>query len=131
MKPNALYSFLNKNSFLLPSGIISLTIITLALTLMPADMLSDNKIWSYDKLGHLFLFGTWTLLLGLYHSISKLRNINFAIIFSIGLGFGILIEVLQYSLPSLNRHADVFDVVFDSIGCLLALLLLKIIVPDK
>lgn len=131
MNSNILYSFLTRNSFLLSLGIIGLTILTLFLTLLPAELLTDNKIWSYDKLGHMLLFGTWTLLLGLYHSISRAGDTNFWIIFLLGTSFGVLIEILQYSLSSLNRHADVYDILFDIVGCLLAILALKIIIPKK
>lgn len=131
MKSNAIYSFLSRNSYLLILGIIILTLLMLILTLMPAETFSHHKIWSYDKLGHLLLFGTWTLLLGLYHNISKAGSTNFWIIFLIGASFGILIELLQYSLPFLNRHADMGDVLFDIIGCLLAMGALKIIIPQK
>ncbi|MCW9707872.1 VanZ family protein [Fodinibius salsisoli] len=131
MKTNVLYSFLQRNDYLLIAGIITLTLITFALTLVPAEMLSQNKIWSYDKVGHLLLFGSWTLLLGLYHNISQENNTNFWIIFLLGLGFGVLIEFLQYSLPSINRHADIYDVLFDAIGCLLAIVVLKKVIPEK
>ncbi|SMO71489.1 VanZ family protein [Fodinibius sediminis] len=131
MNSNPFYSFLSDRSYLLTSAIAILTIVTLLLTLLPAETFSQNEIWSYDKVGHLLIFGTWTLLLGLNHSISRAGNTNLWIIFLLGISFGIIIEILQYSLPSLNRHADVYDVVFDTIGCLLALGVLKIIIPKK
>lgn len=131
MKSNVIYSFLSRNSYLLTLGIIVLTLLMLALTLLPAETFSHHEIWSYDKIGHLLLFGSWTLLLGLYHNISRAGNTNFWVIFLIGTSFGILIELLQHSLPSLNRHADIVDVIFDTIGCLLAIGLLKIILPKK
>lgn len=131
MKSNVIYAFLNKHYYLLTLSLILLTIIVLALTLMPADMLSQNKIFSYDKIGHLLMFGSWTFLIGLYHSISGTGNTNLWVIFLSGLLFGALIEVLQYSVPSLNRHADVYDVVFDALGCLFAVFLLKLIIPNK
>jgi VanZ family protein len=131
MKTHLLYSFLQRNDYLLIVGIIALTLVTLTLTLVPAEMLSQNKIWSYDKVGHMLLFGGWTLLLGLYHNISQQNTTNFWIIFIIGLSFGILIELLQYSLPSINRHADIYDVLFDAIGCLVAIFVLKKVIPEK
>jgi len=131
MKSNVIYSFLSDNSYLLTLSIIGLTFLMLALTLLPADSFSHHKIWSYDKLGHLLLFGSWTFLLGLYHSITRTGTTNFWVIFLIGTSFGIVIEILQYSLPSINRHADIFDVLFDTIGCLLALGALKLIIPRK
>lgn len=131
MKLDFVYSFLQNNSYLLPLGIFALTVITLALTLIPAGMLSHNQIFSYDKLGHMLLFGSWTLLLGIYHSIAYTNNTNLLVIFLLGISFGIFIEILQYSLPFLNRHADIYDILFDAIGCLLAVWVLKIFIPKK
>lgn len=131
MKSNPIHSFLSRNSYLLTLGIIALTLLMLALTLMPAEAFSHHEIWSYDKIGHLLLFGAWTLLLGLYHNISRAGNTNFWVVFLIGTSFGIVIEFLQHSLPSLNRHADIVDVMFDAIGCLLAIWALKMILPKK
>lgn len=131
MKPNVFYSFLQSNNYLLVLGIITLTLITFALTLVPAEMLSKSEIWSYDKVGHMLLFGSWTLLLGLYHNISQESDTNFWIIFFLGLAFGVFIEFLQYSIASINRHADIYDVLFDAIGCLLAIFLLKQVIPKK
>lgn len=131
MRSNAIYSFFSDNKYLLTIAIVGMTLLMLALTLLPAETFSRHKIWSYDKVGHLLLFGTWTLLLGLYHNISTAGSTNYWVIFLIGTSFGILIELLQYSLPSLNRHADIIDVIFDTIGCLLAIWVLKMIIPNK
>src|SRR5699024_11446761 len=111
-----LYAFI----FCLILSFMCLTVLMLVLTLLLAESFADNKIWSYDKLGHLLLFGSWTFLLGLYHSITRTETTNFWVIFLIGASFGIVIEILQYSLPSLNRQADIFDVLFVSVWCLLA-----------
>lgn len=130
MKPKSIYSFLSDNLFLLPLGIISLTLVTLLLTLMPSDFLGESQLWSFDKLGHILMFGSWTFTLGLYMQLSTTPNINVWGIFSIGVSFGLLIEVLQHVLP-LNRHADPFDFLVDVLGCLLAVWLLKQTPPEE
>jgi len=119
MKTNSVYSFLSENSYLMPLGIFVLTLLMLGLTLFPADFLGKSKIWSYDKLGHMALFGSWTYILGLYHHFNWKATTNLWVIFFIGVGFGLLIEILQYTLP-LNRHGDFADLAFDALGCLIA-----------
>jgi len=131
MNKNAIYSFLNKHYYVLTAALSLLTIIVLVLTLMPAEMLAQNDIFSYDKIGHLLMFGSWTFLIGLYHNITSSARTRFWLIFVLGLLFGIVIELLQYGIPMLNRHADIYDVLFDGIGCLLAVFALKIIIPEN
>ncbi|MDZ7683053.1 MAG: hypothetical protein U5J63_15440 [Fodinibius sp.] len=71
MKPvTSIYNFLTKNRYLLPLGIALLTLIMLLLTLLPSDFMGQNKLWSYDKLGHMALFGSWSFAVGLYYQIS-------------------------------------------------------------
>lgn len=125
MKFISIYSFLARNSFIFPLLIVGLTFLMLGLTLMPTDVLGDNKIWNYDKLGHMVLFGGWTLTLGLYNQIGNfpIPKLNKWSIGGLGITFGLLIEVLQYALP-LNRHADPVDFAFDILGCLLAIWIL-------
>lgn len=129
MKLTAIYSFLSENTFLLPLAIISLTLVTLYLTLVPSNFIGDSAIWDYDKLGHIVLFGSWTYMLGLYHHISKSQTKLWGIFF-IGVSFGVMIEVLQYLLP-FHRHADPVDLLFDTLGCLLAIWVLKKTIPDS
>lgn len=125
MKLKSIYSFLSDNLFLLPLGIAGLTALMLVLTLMPSDFIGESQIWSYDKLGHILMFGSWTFILGLYMQLSTAApTINIWSIFAIGVSFGLLIEILQHLLP-LNRHADPIDFLVDTLGCLLAVWLLK------
>lgn len=125
---SSLYSFLSRNSYLLPLGVITLTIIMLLLTLLPSDFMGDNKLWSYDKLGHTVLFAAWCLFVGLYYQISMSITVKLWVIFVSGISFGLLIEILQYTLP-VNRSAEPMDFLFDALGCLIAVWLLKIIHP--
>lgn len=129
MKFTSLYSFLSKNRYLLPLGIIGFTIITLVLTLVPSNFLGEHRIWSYDKVGHMALFGGWTFLLGLYQHINNDSPRNVWYFFLIGVSFGLIIELLQRFLP-LNRHGGFGDLLFDAFGCLIAVWLLKKTIPD-
>lgn len=126
---SSLYSFFAKNSYLLPLGIISLTLVTLALTLMPTEVMVDSKLWSYDKVGHMILFGSWSLILGLYFVIRRSSPVNLWIIFASGSAFGLLIEILQQVLP-LQRQGDPIDFLFDVLGCLVAIWILNKIIPE-
>lgn len=130
MKNYSIYSFLSKHNYLLPLGIAALTLIMLTLTLFPADSLGDHKIWSYDKIGHLVLFGSWTYILGLYQHINRNTATKLWVIFLAGFTFGLSIEILQYILP-LNRHGEVGDLLFDILGCLIAIGGLKKTIPGK
>lgn len=127
---SSLYSFFERNSYLLPLGIISLTLITLALTLMPTDAMIDSKLWSYDKIGHMVLFGSWSFILGLHFEIRRSSYVNLWVIFISGAAFGLLIEILQQVLP-LQRQGDPIDFLFDILGCLMAIWILKKIIPQK
>lgn len=128
MKTNFIYSFLTDNSYLLPLAIVTLTLIMLGLTLFPAEFIGDHQIWSYDKLGHLVLFGSWTYILGLYQHINRKSATKLWVIFLAGIFFGLSIEILQHVLP-LNRQGSLGDLVFDALGCLLAIGALKKTIP--
>lgn len=116
-------TYLSARTYIVAGFIFTLTIITLGLTLLPVDRIMPSKLWSYDKLGHLGIFGGWTFLIGYYRYLLKPERLNLLMIFIIGVLFGIGIEVLQYALP-VNRMADPFDVAFDALGCFIAVLML-------
>lgn len=120
-----IHGFFQERVWLVTLAIVLLTIITLALTLLPADKVVPEQVWSFDKLGHLLIFGSWTFLIGYYRLLKKPRVLNLFSIFFIGVLFGVIIEGLQYIMP-FNRSADVFDIVFDTLGCFLAVLALNL-----
>lgn len=115
--------YLSKRRYILLGSIVFITVITLALTLMPVDDVLPSQVWSYDKLGHLVIFGGWTFLVGYYRYLAAPEAVNLFSIFFIGVFFGVSVEVLQYVLPA-NRMADLFDVAFDALGCFIATLVL-------
>lgn len=123
-------NYLAERSYLLVIAIALITITTIGLTLMPADKILPTEVWSYDKLGHLFMFGGWTFLVGYYRYISSPKTLNLFSIFLIGVLFGIIVEGLQYMLP-IHRNADLFDIAYDTLGCFIAVLVLyKIVQTD-
>ncbi|MFA9214294.1 MAG: VanZ family protein [Candidatus Methylacidiphilales bacterium] len=81
-----------------------------------------------DKVAHLLLFGTETYLIAIAYRKTNLSATNFQIIlpaFLIGTGFGILIEILQATVFT-NRSFDYLDMVANTLGCLIAWLLLSL-----
>lgn len=124
-----LVDYLSRNKYLIPGLLILLTLIMLFLTLVPMGTLGSSAVWSYDKLGHFLLFASWTFLLGAYLYVNNSYKLNLFTIFFIGVSFGIIIEVLQYILP-FHRSAELFDIAFDSLGCLAGVLSLKKLFPD-
>lgn len=118
---NNIHNYLSERTYLVIYAIFLLTAITLALTLLPINRVMPSRIWSFDKLGHLALFGGWTFLVGYYRYLLNPETINLFIIFFIGVFFGVAIELLQYMMP-LNRTADLFDIAYNTLGCFIAIL---------
>lgn len=110
--------------FLLPAGTILLTAAVLFATLSPSDLIGGGRLGSYDKLGHVILFGSWTYLFGIYRYVYQPNKPSLFTIFLVGVLFGISVEVLQYLLP-FDRSADLFDIAFDAIGAFIAILVLR------
>lgn len=130
MKSNSIYSFFENYSYLLPIGMGMLTVGVLALTLVPSEFVGGQRIMSYDKIGHVLMFGSWTFALGLYHHIIRKAPTKLWAIFLIGVIFGLSVELLQHFLP-VNRHGDIFDLLADTIGCLFAIGALSKTIPKE
>ncbi len=71
-----------------------------------------------DLLNHAVAFFTLTILLAFAYSHITFREIIFYLLF-----YAIMIEAVQYFLPT--RHASLSDIVADSTGLFIALLLIK------
>jgi VanZ family protein len=100
------------------------TLIILYLTITPSESLGDNKLFKYDKLGHAVIFGGWTFLLGMVQLVY--RNKTEALLWPIALAgvlFGAFIELMQLLLP-FNRSASWGDIIANTVGCTIALILL-------
>lgn len=118
--------YLERHTYMLYATLAVLTVITVTLTLLPSEKLIDARIFRYDKLGHMLMFGSWTFLLGLIQLVSDRKPLPLFYIFVAGSLFGITVEVMQEVLP-VDRSMDIFDAIADIIGCLVAVGFLKII----
>ncbi len=103
---------------------VLVTIVILVLTLYPSNKLPKFNIWDYDKIGHFLMFAAWTFLFGIVRAVLKQKKPNLFMVFSLGLFYGLLIEILQFILPT-NRSPELYDFIADALGSGLAILLLK------
>lgn len=102
------------------------TITILLLTLIPADQIADNRLFTYDKLGHFLIFFGWTLLYGLFMFTKQRTETKFLLIFMAGCIFGVAIEIFQGILP-IGRNMDLMDAISDILASFTAILLLFVI----
>lgn len=109
-------------------------LITLYLTVMPAEYLVESRVFQYDKLGHFALFGGWAFLYGLFIMYYRRKtDVGLNRIFWIGFMFGAMVEMYQYLMP-VNRSGNLYDLLANALGCLAAVLALGIIkqyFPEK
>lgn len=103
---------------------ISVTIVILVGMLYPSSQLSKINFWDYDKIWHFVLFMVWTILYGLVRAIRKKRAPNLLLVFIFGLTYGLLVEILQFILPT-NRSPEVADFIADAFGSLAAIGVLR------
>lgn len=99
------------------------TITILFGTLYPSGGLSKINIWDYDKIGHFLMFVVWTFLFGIVRAVLKKRKPSLLMVFFLGLFYGLLIEVLQFILPT-NRSPELYDFIADALGSAVAVILL-------
>ncbi|MEQ9307844.1 MAG: VanZ family protein [Balneolaceae bacterium] len=99
------------------------TITILYGTLYPSDGLTKFNIWNYDKIGHFLMFVVWTFLFGIVRAVLKKKKPSLVMVFSLGLFYGLLIEALQFILPT-NRSPELYDFIADALGSVVAILLL-------
>lgn len=111
-------NFLSKIS---PYLLVIITIVTLLLTLLPANRLGQNDLFEYDKLGHFALFFAWTLFFGLTAFLKNWnRFTHLLVVFMSALLFGFVIEIFQRWFP-LGRSFDWSDWIADGLGSLFAI----------
>ncbi|OAN61897.1 hypothetical protein A8B79_05605 [Balneola sp. EhC07] len=92
-------------------------------TLYPSKTSLSLNIWDYDKIGHFIMFAGWTFLIGLFRVSSTKRKPRLWKVFSLGCFYGLLIEFLQYVVPT-NRSPEALDFVADALGALFAIFVL-------
>lgn len=114
----------------IPVFIFIWTASILMLTLLPSESIPEYKLFDFDKLGHLAVFGGWTFLTGLFILINmkRIRGRMWKVAI-LGFIFGTGIEIVQYLAP-INRSASIADAVANTIGCLIAWSVLKYIQRD-
>ena len=89
-------------------------------TLVPIDLLNSAAKMGDPNLGHVVLFGGWTLLFGLLLiTYYKRQNVSVLVIVAAGIVFGAFIELLQFMMP-FSRTGTLGDIGFNTIGALLA-----------
>lgn len=100
-------------------------------TLLPSSSMPSFSIWelfSFDSFAHAFLFGilTFLMIVGLTKQFTYLRLRHYAIRTSLfaSFMFGIFIELLQHFFIY-GRQGDILDVIANTIGCLLGIVLFK------
>lgn len=92
------------------------TVIVSILTLLPGRDLPEVHIVNFDKMAHLGVFGLLEWLYLNWICLGK-RYKNALVITLACIAYGGLIEVLQGTFYT-DRYADVWDFLFNSIGCL-------------
>lgn len=95
------------------------TIAILYGTLSPSDQLPHVSIFGKDKLMHFLVFLAWTFLYGITHASIKKSRPKLWVVFTLGLFYGLLIEILQSVLPT-NRDPEFLDLVADTMGSAVA-----------
>lgn len=126
---------LTKNLLVLKKTILGLAIgwtaLIAFLCLVSFSDLPSISVSGADKYVHITLHFIFTMLWGFYASLAqneiRLPKIRQLVIVS--LCYGILIEILQETLTT-TRHADIFDVLANFTGALLALVLF-VLIKDK
>ena len=96
------------------------TLIITILTLLPGKDLPKVDIVNFDKVAHLGVFFALNVfyLRWLCKFIQKFNRILSITIVCIA--YGGLIEILQGTIYT-DRYSDIFDFIFNTLGCLLAL----------
>jgi VanZ family protein len=93
---------------------------------MPA--VSVWELFSFDSFAHAFLFGvlTFLMIVGFAKQYSFLKLKHYPVKYSLFISsmFGITIELIQYLFIP-GRQGDLIDVVANTIGCLLGIVLFK------
>ena len=87
--------------------------------LFPTDYVSKINIRNHDKIWHFFVFLIWTILYGLVQAIRKNKPPHLWLVFTFGLTYGLLVEFLQFILPT-NRSPEIVDFIADALGSLVA-----------
>lgn len=112
---------------ILPISVVY-TITLAVLSLIKVNKVTSELPTNSDKIFHALAYAIFTALwfLSFYYKIKlkKIKALVFSFLFSSV--FGIIIELLQGSLTN-NREADLFDVIANTTGTLIAMIIITII----
>lgn len=112
---------------ILPTSVVY-TITLAVLSLIKVNKVTSELPTNSDKIFHALAYAIFTALwfLSFYYKIElkKIKALVFSFLFSSV--FGIIIELLQGSLTK-NREADLFDVIANTTGTLIAMIIITII----
>jgi len=102
----------------------------LVLTLTPGKSVPDVSLFSYDKLGHAFVFFVHSAFVskGVFE-ITGRRLFSIIVTLLISIAYGLSIEVAQYFIP--DRGMEWFDAVANILGSFLGIGLFYIINRKK
>lgn len=107
---------------------VAYTITLAVLSLIKVNKVTSELPTNSDKIFHALAYAIFTALwfLSFYYKIElkKIKALVFSFLFSSV--FGIIIELLQGSLTK-NREADLFDVIANTTGTLIAMIIITII----
>lgn len=92
--------------------------------LMPAANVPHVTVPLADKWVHFIFFGGFTFLW--LCTPPSTRQVNLCLVLALAIAYGTIIEVLQGVFTSLGRSCEVMDVVADSIGGVLGVLVFLI-----
>ncbi|WP_242927997.1 VanZ family protein [Pontibacter vulgaris] len=103
-------------------------------TLLPTSSMPQSlSIWdllSFDSFAHGFMFAilTFLMIVGMskQYTYTKLRHYAIRVSLATCFLFGVTIELIQH-ISQAGRHGDIMDVLSNTIGCFLGILLFKII----
>ena len=106
---------------------ISWMVIVLLLTLTPGENMPKTALWdellSLDKIAHVLIFAilVYLMIVGMskQYTYLYLRRHALGISLLTGIGYGILIEIIQQFIP--GRSFELADILADSAGCFLGL----------
>ncbi|WP_452601068.1 VanZ family protein [Pontimicrobium sp. MEBiC06410] len=107
---------------------VAYTITLAVLSLIKVNKVTSELPTNSDKIFHALAYAIFTALwfLSFYYKIKlkKIKALVFSFLFSSV--FGIIIELLQGSLTK-NREADLFDVIANTTGTLIAMIIITIV----
>ena len=107
-------------------------LVILVVSVIPSDELPSLSIWEPDKVMHFLVYGILTFLTAqTLIRLTVIYTLKKSIFRAIGLCilYGISIELIQRALPT--RQFDVYDILANSLGCLLGAGLVLLISVSK